>query len=180
MAISSASTGLPEVAVQESVPEPAAITAPEPAAPAPVEAVPSPVQPSAPPSGLPSLAAAVEEIRKKLASGSRRGISSISVAGNALPLSADEVDAFTRASNDDVAVDLQRSLAARAVLILAMEKRKRTGVEAGYKQVVEMCRAEAEAIQQHAAEKKQPALALSANQLMMLLNQAGRLVANGA
>jgi hypothetical protein len=43
-----------------------------------------------------------------------------------------------------------------------------------------MCRAEAQAIQQHAAEKKQPALTLSANQLMMLVTQAGRLAVNGA
>ncbi len=168
------------IAAPASEPVKAAVAEPvAPPPPPPVPAVAAPVA-AAPAPTLPNLNAAVEEIRKKLASGSRRGISSISVAGTALPLSADEVDAFTRQGGDEtVALDLQRSLAARAVLILAMEKRRRTGTESGLKQVIEMCRVEAEAIQQHAAEKKQPALALSANQLMMLLNQAGRMTANG-
>ena len=159
--ISPASLPLAGGAEPESAP--AATAAPEPPAPA-----------------LPNLNAAVEEIRKKLTSGVRKGISSISVAGTALPLSADEVDAFTRPAADAVATHLQRSLAARAVLIVAMERRKRSGAEAGFQQVIQMCRAEAQAIQQHAAEKKQPALTLSANQLMMLVTQAGRLTVNGA
>jgi len=130
---------------------------------------------AAPAPAPPNLNAAVEEIRKKLTSGARKGVSSISVAGTALPLSPDEVDAFTRPAADAIATGLQRSLAARAVLILAMEKRKRTGAEAGFQQVIQMCRAEAQAIQQHTGEKKIPALALSANQLLMLVSQAERL-----
>lgn len=173
--VSNAVTESVPAQVAAAAPAPAAVVASEPIKPPAAEPVAPPLGPTAPAPVLPNLNAAVEEIRKKLANGSRRGISSISVAGTALPLSADEVDAFIRPTNEEIATDLQRSLAARAVLILAMEKRRRTGAEAGLKQVIEMCRAEAQAIQQHAAEKKQPALTTSANQLMMLVSQAGRM-----
>ena len=167
-------------AVIETVPEPA----PEPAA-APQQAIPEitvssePVAQAAVPD--PSLTDAMEEIRKKLAAAPRKGISSLNIAGTALLLSADEVDAFIR-PKDASSIDLQRSLAARALLLQAVELQKKTSSPELLSKTIQLCRTEAASIQQHSAEAKQSnnsgaaaTLNASASQLLSLLRQVERM-----
>lgn len=166
---------------QEATP---AMARPEAAAPTPA---PEPIRPAAeppqtvpqrPPAAAPNLSATIEEIRRRLNAGARRGISSLAIAGTALLLTAEEVEAFVRPS-DSAANDLQRSLAARALLVHAMEMQKRTGQCVGLEGLMEFCRTEAANIQMHSAQARDAnqaqqaaVLSASANQLALLLRQA--------
>lgn len=129
----------------------------------------------------PSLTDAMEEIRKKLAAAPRKGISSLNIAGTALLLSPDEVDAFLR-PRDGSSIDLQRSLAARALLLQAVEMQKKTASPELLTKTMQLCRTEAASIQQHSAEAKQSqnstaaaVLNASASQLLSLLRQVERM-----
>ena len=129
----------------------------------------------------PSLTDAMEEIRKKLAAAPRKGISSLNIAGTALLLSPDEVDAFIR-PKDASSIDLQRSLAARALLLQAVELQKKTSSPELLSKTIQLCRTEAASIQQHSAEAKQSnnsgtaaTLNASASQLLSLLRQVERM-----
>jgi hypothetical protein len=127
-----------------------------------------------------SLTDAMEEIRKKLAAAPRKGISSLNIAGTALLLSPDEVEAFIR-PKDAASIDLQRSLAARALLLQAVEMQKRSAAPELLSKTIQLCRSEAASIQQHSVEAKQSnnsgtaaTLNASASQLLSLLRQVER------
>ncbi len=129
----------------------------------------------------PSLTDAMEEIRKKLAAAPRKGISSLNIAGTALLLSPDEVEAFIR-PKDSSSIDLQRSLAARALLLQAVELQKKTASPELLSKTIQLCRTEAASIQQHSTEAKQSnnsgaaaTLNASASQLLSLLRQVERM-----
>lgn len=129
----------------------------------------------------PSLTDAMEEIRKKLAAAPRKGISSLNIAGTALLLSPDEVEAFIR-PKDGSSIDLQRSLAARALLLQAVELQKKMNSPELLSKTMQLCRTEAASIQQHSAEAKQAnnnttaaTLNASASQLLSLLRQVERI-----
>ena len=161
----------PLQATVETLPEPAAV---------PDVAVPSPPAPQ-PAVPEPSLTDAMEEIRKKLAAAPRKGISSLNIAGTALLLSPDEVEAFIR-PKDTSSIDLQRSLAARALLLQAVELQKKTTSPELLSRTIQLCRTEAASIQQHSAEAKQAnnsgaaaTLNASASQLLSLLRQVERM-----
>ena len=162
-------------AIVETVPE---APAPQPVVPEiTVTSEPEP-QPSVPD---PSLTDAMEEIRKKLAAAPRKGISSLNIAGTALLLSPDEVEAFIR-PKDASSIDLQRSLAARALLLQAVELQKKTSSPELLSKTIQLCRTEAASIQQHSAEAKQSnntgaaaTLNASASQLLSLLRQVERM-----
>lgn len=172
-------------------PEPVAIPQPPPAPePAPVSALPEinvetapepPVPAAKPEIPGPSLTDAMEEIRKKLTAAPRKGISSLNIAGTALLLTPDEVEAFLR-PRDGSSIDLQRSLAARALLLQAVEMQKKTSAPELLSKTMQLCRTEAASIQQHSAEAKQAnnntaaaVLNASASQLLSLLRQIERL-----
>ncbi|MGH9523654.1 MAG: hypothetical protein ACRD3E_14090 [Terriglobales bacterium] len=130
---------------------------------------------------VPSLTDAMEEIRKKLSAAPRKGISSLNIAGTALLLSPDEVEAFLR-PRDGSSIDLQRSLAARALLLQAVELQKKTASPELLTKTMQLCRTEAASIQQHSAEAKQSQnsaaaaiLNASASQLLSLLRQVERM-----
>ena len=134
--------------------------------------------------GVPDISLVVEELRKRVLAASRRGasVSSISVEGTAVLFSPNEVDAFLHPDGASAA-DFQRSLAARVLLIQALEVKKRGTPLPFLKALVEVCRAEATTIQQHSAESKQASkgemaaqLANSANQLLAIVRQAERAV----
>ena len=148
-----------------------------------VETAPEAAQPEPAPSevSVPSLTDAMEEIRKKLAAAPRKGISSLNIAGTALLLSPDEVDAFLR-PRDGSSIDLQRSLAARALLLQAVEMQKKAASPELLTKTMQLCRTEAASIQQHSAEAKQSqntvaaaVLNASASQLLSLLRQVERM-----
>lgn len=129
----------------------------------------------------PSLTDAMEEIRKKLTAAPRKGISSLNIAGTALLLSPDEVEAFLR-PRDGSSIDLQRSLAARALLLQAVEMQKKSTSPEMLTKTMQLCRTEAASIQQHSAEAKQSqntaaaaVLNASASQLLSLLRQVERM-----
>jgi hypothetical protein len=173
------------------LPPPSAQVAPEPvqiSQPAPVlpeinvetapEAAPAAPQPEIP---GPSLTDAMEEIRKKLSAAPRKGISSLNIAGTALLLTPDEVEAFLR-PRDGSSIDLQRSLAARALLLQAVETQKKAAAPELLTRTMQLCRTEAASIQQHSAEAKQSnqttaaaVLNASASQLLSLLRQVERM-----
>lgn len=149
-----------------------------------VEAVPATAPPAAATAesiAEPSLTEAMEEIRKKLAAAPRKGISSLNIAGTALLLSPDEVEAFIR-PKDGSSIDLQRSLAARALLLQAVELQKKMNSPELLTRTMQLCRTEAASIQQHSAEAKQAnnnsaaaTLNASASQLLSLLRQVERI-----
>jgi hypothetical protein len=129
----------------------------------------------------PSLTDAMEEIRKKLAAAPRKGISSLNIAGTALLLSPDEVDAFLR-PRDATSIDLQRSLAARALLLQAVELQKKISSPELLSKSIQLCRTEAASIQLHCTEAKLAnnsgaavTLNASASQLLSLLRQVERI-----
>ncbi len=170
-----------EKILEEEEPEAAAAPA-EPevtAAPEPSEL---PVKPGTP--GDPHAAALnhmIEEIRKRLNAAGRRGISSIAIAGTALLLTADEVEAFTR-PKEGSSTHIQRALAVRALLLHALETNRRTGRDTGLASVVEFCHEELKTIQKRSGEARQAnrmefaaALTASGNQLGTLLKQAERI-----
>lgn len=143
-----------------------------------VETAPVPRPPEIP---GPSLTDAMEEIRKKLTAAPRKGISSLNIAGTALLLTPDEVEAFLR-PRDGSSIDLQRSLAARALLLQAVELQKKTAAPELLTKTMQLCRTEAASIQQHSAEAKQAnnnsaaaVLNASASQLLSLLRQIERM-----
>jgi hypothetical protein len=122
----------------------------------------------------------IEEIRKRLNAAGRRGISSIAIAGTALLLTADEVEAFTR-PKEGSSVHVQRALAVRALLLHALETHRRAG-HSGLASVVEFCHEELRNIQKRSGEARQAnrmefaaALTASGNQLGTLLKQAERI-----
>ena len=166
-------------------PPPMTITTVEPPPPPqPVVEVALPAPPTAPPSGpavpVPNITDVMEDIRRRLAAAPRKGISSLNIAGAALLLSAEEVDAFLR-PKDTTSIDLQRSLAARALLLHVLELQKRTGSPDLLAHTLQSCRTEAANIQQHSAEAKQAnqvqtatVLNASASQLLSLLKQVER------
>ncbi len=170
----------PLSAIVETPPEPAPVQPPAPAVPE-IDVVES--APEAPPANVaePSLTDAMEEIRKKLAAAPRKGISSLNIAGTALLLSPDEVEAFIR-PKDGSSIDLQRSLAARALLLQAVEMQKKTTSPELLSKTIQLCRTEAASIQQHSSEAKQAnnnsmaaTLNASASQLLSLLRQVERM-----
>lgn len=170
----------PLSAIVETPPEPAPVPPPAPAVPE-IDVVES--APEAPPANVaePSLTDAMEEIRKKLAAAPRKGISSLNIAGTALLLSPDEVEAFIR-PKDGSSIDLQRSLAARALLLQAVEMQKKTTSPELLSKTIQLCRTEAASIQQHSSEAKQAnnnsmaaTLNASASQLLSLLRQVERM-----
>jgi hypothetical protein len=159
-------------AVIETVPEPASLV---PEIQVETASVPQPHVPE------PSLTDAMEEIRKKLAAAPRKGISSLNIAGTALLLSPDEVEAFLR-PKDAASIDLQRSLAARALLLQAVELQKKTSSPELLSKSIQLCRTEAASIQQHCTEAKLAnnsgaavTLNTSASQLLSLLRQVERI-----
>lgn len=177
-----APTPAPAAAPVPAKPQPAATTANTPIPTVNVQpAPPPPAQPLANHTADPSLTDAMEEIRKKLAAAPRKGISSLNIAGTALLLSPDEVEAFIR-PKDNSSIDLQRSLAARALLLQAVELQKKTTSPELLAKTIQLCRTEAASIQQHSAEAKQAnnnsmaaILNASASQLLSLLRQVERM-----
>ncbi len=106
------------------------------------------------PSPTPTVGAGVEHIRKLLSASSSKKPSSVSIAVGTttkLLLTAAEVNAFLKGT-DEVAVALQRAVAARLLLVAALENSKRTGEKPDLKPLLQSARDESENLKRQIAQ----------------------------
>jgi hypothetical protein len=127
----------------------------------------------------PDLDACLEQIAEQLlvVTGKSASVSTVLMGGTKLLLASWEVAAFVR-GGDDVSDALQRAVAARAIVSLAIERKKR-GEAADLNPAISLAHAEASQIQERIAEAKDKKnidaavnLAATAKRLLGVLDEA--------